>query len=143
MLDNLSIIQMDCSQELENKLQVNGQTYALVIRGFIMKHYCLLDAENKVWLTIKKRGGNEYRLVFANGMKYQMEVLAYTSLAYVFYDKEDTEIFRLMPSDLHPDAVCLLVFAIHIPQEEFATLVTWGFYFCRHYKGEKSCRPAA
>jgi hypothetical protein len=143
MLNKLSVLQIDYSQEQENKLLLNGQPFSLVKRGFLTKHQCLLDADNSVWLTIKKKSDKDFRLVFVNGSRYQLEVLTYSNLTFVFYDKEDTELFRLTQPAFSPDAICLLISEDSMPEEEFATMVAWGFYFCRHYKEKKNYKPAA
>jgi hypothetical protein len=143
MLDKEPLIKIDYTQEQANKLEVNGQHYSIATRGFLFKHQCLLDKNSSVWLTIKKRGEKNFRLVFSNGNKYQLEVLTYSNLTYVFYDKEDTEIFRIgIPSSI-PDAICLLISEVCVAKEEFATLVAWGFYCFRHYSEKKHCKPAA
>ncbi|HYH16176.1 MAG TPA: hypothetical protein VD794_13200 [Flavisolibacter sp.] len=141
--DQLPLLQISPSLESDNTLQVNGRQYAIVTRGFLIKHQCLLLEDKRVWLTIKKKGGEKYRLQFARGNKYQLEVLPYATKAYVFYDQEDVEIFRVTQPPLDPNAVCLIVSALHIPEEEFVTLVAWGFYLCCHSSGRKHYKPAA
>jgi len=143
MLDKMPVIQIDCSQQ-ESKLLVNGRQYSIVTRGFLVKQQLVLDADRNVWLSVKKRGVNTFRLLFANGRKYQLEVLSYTTTAYVFYDQEDTEIFRLTLSPDSFDTIRLLVSVENIPEEEFVGLVAWGFYFWRSAKERRHChKPAA
>lgn len=143
MIDKLSVSQIDYSQEQENKWLLNGQPFQLVTRGLLTRHQCLLDADNKVWLTIKKKSAKDFRLVFSTGAKYHLEILSYTDLTCIFYDKEDTELFRLTLPAFVPDAVCLLVSEDYVPEKEFATMVAWGFYFCRHYNEKRKLTPAA
>lgn len=133
MIDKMPVIQMDCSQQA-SKLLVNGKLYTIVTRGFLVKHQLVLGADKRAWFAVRKRGANAYRLQFANGRKYQLEVLSYTTTAYVFYDQEDTEICRLTPSPHSADSISLLVSVASIPDEEFIGLVAWGFYFWRTAK---------
>lgn len=143
MIDKLSVSQIDYSQEQENKLLLNGQPFKMVTRGFFTKHQCLINADNKIWLTIKKKSSKDFLLVFSSGAKYQLEVLTYTDLTCVFYDREDTELFRLTQPAFLPDAIFLLISEDYMPEEEFTTMVAWGFYFCRHYNEKRKYKPAA
>ena len=144
MLDKMPVIQINCSQLQERRLLVNGRQYSIVRRGFLIKQHLVLDADKRVWLTVKRRGVNAFRLQFASGHKYQLEVLAYTTTAYVFYDQEDTEIFRLTLLSNSFDTVCLLVSVEDIPEEEFVGLVVWGFYCWRSaMEKRESYKPAA
>lgn len=141
--NQLPVIQIDSSLEPATTLQINGRQYPIVTKGFLIKHQCLLQEDKRVWLTIKKKGADVFRLQFTTGNKYQLEVLPYATKAYVFYDQEDTEVFRLTQPAFDPNAICLIVSALHIPEEEFITLVAWGFYFCRQHPSKKRYKPAA
>lgn len=143
MLDKFPIIDVNYSQKLENKLMLNGELYSVETVGLLFKHQCLVSAGNRVWLTIKKRGKNDFRLLFSNGHKYQLEVLTYTTLAFVFYDNEDNEIFRLTkPADSASD-ICLLVSEEGLPREEYIAMVAWGIYYFHQYHVQTLHRPAA
>jgi len=145
MLDKMPVIQIDCSQQQENRLLVNGQPYNVVTRGFLVKQQYMLDANGKTWLTIRRKGSNTFRLLFANGRKYQLEVLSYTNkTAYVFYDQEDTEVLRLTPLAHSVDTIRLLASINEITEEEFIGLVAWGVYMWRYpQKKNASYKPAA
>lgn len=143
MVDKLCNIQIDYPDVLGGTLQLNGQKYTIAKRGLLVKHKCLVGIDKKVLLTIKKRGEKNFRLVFANGHKYQLEVLTYSTHTYVFYDKEDTDIFRISQPVALPGAICLLISEVSIPEEEFVALVAWDFYSCWYLNEKQHYHPAA
>jgi hypothetical protein len=143
ILKKLTAVQLSTSNETRSHIQCNGEQYSIVKRGLIFKHQCLIKEDESIWLTIKKRGSNNFKLVFSSGHKYHLEVLTFSLPILIFYSQDDTELFRLTQQAFAPNAVSLLVSEADMPEPEFFAMAAWGFYFLRNGKMKNGCQLAA